>query len=276
MIRQHLDYVSTFTFRPRCKSDSDNQRLQDWWDWWSKPENCDAAGRHGYLRFLRLIERSRTVDGDLIILKLADGRLQAIEGDRIRTPPGGFPTWTRRAAPDFLHGVCTDPAGKALQYAVCRRAKASDYQISSGMFYFEALVDAADCWHHGYFDRFDQVRGVSPLAQAMNALRDVYEGVEYALASMKVSQLAAMVLYRESDDPTGSMSPQEPMQPAASSCPTNPNYDAAPPPDAMKVDFGRGPFQLDLDKDDKAEFLESHQPSVEFQSFADNVIATSF
>lgn len=273
MIRQHLDYVSTFTFRPRCKNEADNQRLQEWWEWWSQPENCDAAARHGFLRWLRLAERSRTVDGDLLILKLAAGQIQAIEGDRIRTPPGGFPANTGKQATDFLHGVLTNPAGRALGYSVCRRAKASDYMIASGMFYFEAIVGADDCWHHGYFDRFDQIRGVSPLAQAMNSLRDVYEGLDYALAKMKVTQLFALAVFRDTDDPMGDMTQQDPTVSPQNdmNCVTDTNPSAK----GERVDFGRGPFQLDLEKEDKAEFLESKSPSIELQQFVDNVIASS-
>jgi capsid protein len=276
MIRQHLDYVSTFTFRPRCATTEKTERLQTWFDWWSQPANCDAAARHGFFRWLRLAERSRTVDGDLLVLKLADGRIQAIEGDRIRTPVGGFPANTGRQAIDFLHGVQTDEAGRALGYAVCRRAKASDYMIASGLFFFEAIVDADDCWHHGYFDRFDQVRGISPLAQAMNSLRDIYEGQDYALAKMKVSQLFALALYRASDDSVATISAEKP----APALPTIPpmiddvNDDDAPD-DSVKVNFGRGPIQLDLDEGDKAEFLESRQPSIELQTFMDNVVASS-
>jgi capsid protein len=277
MIRQHLDYVSTFTFRPRCKTTARNDELQRWFDWWSQPENCDAAARHGFFRFLRLAERSRVVDGDLLVLKLADGRLQAIEGDRIRTPVGGFPANAGRQAVDFLHGVQTDEAGKAVGYSVCRRAKASDYMIASGMFFFEAIVLAEDCWHHGYFDRFDQVRGVSPLAQAMNSLRDTYEGVDYALAKMKVSQIFALALYRDNDQPVGAVSAEaQALIPAGQFNPTLQMIDDTDvPQDAVKINFGRGPMQLDLEKGDKAEFLESHQPSIELQSFLDNVVAAS-
>lgn len=276
MIRQHLDYVSTFSFRPHCKTEARNEELKKWFEWWSLPHNCDTAARHGFLRWLRLAERSRTVDGDLLVLKITDGRIQAIEGDRLRTPPGGFPASTGRQAIDFLHGVQTDEAGRAVAYAVCRRAKASDYMLASGMFYFEAIVDADDCWHHGYFDRFDQVRGVSPLAQAMNSLRDCYEGIEYSLAKMKVSQLFALALYRDSDDTVGATTVQQPLVNPAAPQDINQVIDnTLPPGDAMKVDFGRGPFQLDLEKDDKAEFLESHQPSIELQQFVDNVVAAS-
>ena len=54
--------------------------------------------------------------------------------------------------------------------------------------------------HHGFFDRFDQLRGISPLAPAVNTLRDCYEGYDYALAKMKVAQLFALAFYRQQAD----------------------------------------------------------------------------
>jgi hypothetical protein len=39
---------------------------------WSKPENCDASKRHGLLRLVRLLERARTVDGDVFLMRLAE------------------------------------------------------------------------------------------------------------------------------------------------------------------------------------------------------------
>jgi len=103
--------------------------------------------------------------------------------------------------------------------------------------------------HFGYFDRFDQVRGVSPMAAGVNTLRDTYEGFDYALAKMKVSQLFGLAFFREKSDPVDQPSPSD--------------DDGA----GYEVDFGRGPVLLDLDPGDRAEFLESKSPATEFQQF---------
>ncbi len=264
-VRKHLDYVSKFTWRNKTKNASAAEKLRVLVKHWSRPENCDVSGRHSLLRLVRLAERARTVDGDLLICKIADGRLQAVEGDRLRTPPGGFPADVKYRPLDFLHGVQTDDAGRAVNYSVCRRAKASDYMIASGMFYFERLVPADACWHHGYFDRIDQVRGISPLAGAINVFRDVYEGCDYALAKMKVSQLFGLVTKRDSDDPLGAVSVQQPNQPLQAG--SQMVFDDQPEATGYRVDFGRGPFHLDMNRDEEAEFLESNTPSSELQTF---------
>jgi capsid protein len=100
--------------------------------------------------------------------------------------------------------------------------------------------------HFGYFDSFDQVRGVSPLTSAIAQFQDVLEVSDYARAKAKITQLFALAITREvadfddeTDDGGGGYS----------------------------VDFGKGPVKLELDPGDKADFLESKHPSTEFQSF---------
>jgi len=90
-IRKHLDYVSTFSFQSRTGSADLDGRIEDLMGWWSRPANCDVAARHSLPRLVRLAEERRMVDGDVFFLKLSDGRLQAIEGDRVQTPTSGLP-----------------------------------------------------------------------------------------------------------------------------------------------------------------------------------------
>lgn len=267
-VRKHLDYVSKFSFRNKTQG-SAAEKFGQLVKTWSRPENCDVAGRHGLLRLIRLVERGRTVDGDQLVVKYTDGRLQLVEGDRIRTPPGGFPMGVKHNPLEFLHGVQTDLAGKALQFCVCRRARASDYSLASGMFYFERMVPSEACWHHGYFDRVDQVRGVSPLAAAINVFQDLHEGCDYARAKMKVSQLFGLVTMRDSDDPLGTITPVQPQQPLTLETQI---YDDSPDPAGFKVDFGKGPFHLDLNKEEKAEFLTADTPGTSMQEFVANMM----
>lgn len=258
MIRKHLDYVSTFSFQSKSGNKSLDRRVEEFMTWWGKRRNCDVAGRHSLARMIRLAEKGRTQDGDDFCIKLADGRLQWIEGDRIRTPYGGFPQGVLPAgvnASDFIHGVRTDPAGAPLQYSLCRRGKTSDFSSQAGQFIFERILSASNVLHHAYIDRFDQVRGVSPLAPAINTLRDCYEGCDYALAKMKVSQLFGLVVKRETADPLGAQSTDDEGK--------------------VKLDFGHGPVVLDIAPNEDAKFLESTSPSVEFQQFAQTMIGVA-
>jgi len=251
-LRKHMDYVSTFHFQPKCKDKRLNERLKSFVDWWGRPENFDVAGRHSLRRSIRMLERARSVDGDQLVVKIASGKVQFVEGDRVRTPYGGFPDGTPVTSVE--HGVqCDwDQAGKAIRYAVCRRGRSNDFSTNAGSFFFERWVPTENATLHGYFDRIDQIRGVALMAPTINVFRDVYEGADYALAKMKVNQLFGLAIYRDKADMLGTKTEEE---------------------DRFVVDFGKGPQFFDLDKEDKAEFLESQSPSDQFQSFAATSIA---
>jgi len=255
MIRKHLDYVSTFDFQARTPDEDFNRRLEELVTWWSRRRNFDVARRHNRQRFIRLGEACRTVDGDFFAMKLSSGRVQGIEGDRIRTPTlGVLPNGLK--IEKLIHGIQLTPAGAAKAYCLCDRNKWGDG------FVFKRMVPARHMLQHGYFDRFDQVRGISPLASALNRLRDTYENFDYALAKAKVTQLFALAFYREAEEAMGDVTALT---------------DDAGEEDKSKyeVDFGRGPMSLDLDPGDRAEFLESKHPSGEFRQFSNVMIAVA-
>ena len=164
MVRQHINYVATFNFQAPADDQAFNDRLETFVRWWGRPQNCDAAGRHSLGRLLRLWEGSRTVDGDVLLLKLDTGLIQTIEGDRVRTPYGSeLPQGV--SASELKHGVQTDKYGKAKAYAISKRKSSA-----LGEFTYERMVRAAFMEHHGYFDRPDQIRGISPLAGPVDTL----------------------------------------------------------------------------------------------------------
>lgn len=108
---------------------------------------------------------------------------------------------------------------------------------------------------HGWFEsRYDQVRGISPLTTALNALKDSAEATTYALVRSKISQLFGIAFTRNSDRSLGEESTD-----------TETDY-------GYSVDLSKGSFVLDLDPGDKAEFLESAQPSTQFQQFLNAMI----
>jgi len=243
-VRKHLDYVSTFTFQSRTGDAELDARIEGLIAWWSRKEHCDVAARHPLGRLVRILEAHRVVDGDVFLLKLSDGRAQGIEGDRVRTPTGGLPAGVPPES--LLHGVQTDAAGRALAYAVCRRVGGTGFE-------FERMLRAAWVYHHGYFERLDQVRGVTPLSSALNDFRDTYEAKDYALAKMKISQLFGLVFFREAAEEMGVATPE--------------TDDAGAETGKYSVDPGKGPFKLELDPGDRAEWLETRTPAAETLQF---------
>lgn len=71
-----------------------------WWEWAYDADACDASGEHCFADIEWLTCRQMLCDGDLWHLLLADGRMQMIEGHRVRTPYN-----TKR---NVVHGVLLD------------------------------------------------------------------------------------------------------------------------------------------------------------------------
>lgn len=246
MVRRHLDYVTTFNFQARTGNKELDKKIEALIRDWSKRENFDIAGRHTLQRAIRLAEARRTIDGDVLAARMADGRTQWIEGDRIRAGTG-IPETVDPAT--LVHGIQIDTAGRAIAYAISRRGGSA--LNSAGTFVFEKMLPARNAYLHAYLDRFDQVRGISPVATALNELRDTYEGLDLARCKMKVDQLFALAFYRNAAD-------DDALPGTAANSDDGSGYE---------VDFGRGPVLLDLDPGDRAEFLTSANPSNQFQTF---------
>jgi capsid protein len=187
---------------------------------------------------LRMLESRRIIDGDCFLLKRSDGTLQTIEGDLIKDPdkiPRGQ---------QWHNGGQVNSVGRTLAWGLHRRREA-------GQTTFVKRLRASNVIQHACFDRFDQVRGISPLAAAFNTFRDCYEGVDFQLALMKAQSLFAMVITSSSEDGLGDITK------------TSDGYD---------VDFGKGPVKLELDGGDDAKFLKTDNPGSDTQAFLNLVL----
>jgi len=252
-LNKHLDYTSTFHFQSRTGEDALDRRIENLMAWWSNPRNCDLTGRHDFSRLTRMIESCATVDGDVWVLKLANGRIQVIEGDRVRTPPelGEVPI---PAGGMIINGAVVDESGKLVGIAICKRMVLNAFGQSAG-FIFDRYVPAEFILQHGYFWRYDQVRGVSPFAVGLNSFKDVMEASEYALIKAKIVSLVGLKFTRADGN---------------EAFPTS-AYGEGTGQDASKntynVDFGQMPYVLDMNPGDTAEVVESQHPSTQFQEY---------
>jgi capsid protein len=237
VIRQHLNYLTEFDFQ--CHDDAIGEQVEQLMHQWSRPANCDAAGRHDLWKLIRLTEQRKIVDGDLVHLKLSEGTLQGIEADRIQDPPDKIEGET------WVSGFRINKAGRPVEVSIFKR------DVGGGMS-FEKRVGASNFIHYANTDRFDQIRGISPLAAAINSFKDVYEAIDLALAKMKVEQLFALVVTRESTEATGETTGNE--------------------SEGYEVDFKSGPIKMELDPGDDAKYLSSNNPGNDTQAFIKLVI----
>lgn len=243
-IRKHLDYVSSFSFRSTSGNPDWDKAVQALITRQSKPENCDAAGKKSLRKLIRLAEALRTVDGDTGLLKLNSRQIQIIEGDRIKNPP----TEGNDLLDDsrWTHGVKTNKQGRALAYGIHTRRGQS--------LHFERTIASSQMYLHGYYDRADQVRGISPVAASLNRMQDTYEGLNHSLAKAKTLQLLGLVLNRQVTraDEWDTEDDCEDIEDALGD---------------FNLDPSKGPFTLDLGPEDKASLLQTNHPNNEFQAF---------
>jgi capsid protein len=251
-IRKHLDYVSDFRFKAMGDNEQLKQYLTTKFYEWSKKSNFDQSGRFNLNKAVRLMEASRTVDGDVFAYKLRNGRVQLIEADRVKNMKKDGETEPKNAS--WVQGLLiNDKTQRVEKVRVGKRD-------SSGNVSFLADVNKRDILHLAYVERIDQWRGISPILSAMSIFQDQAEASEYALAKLKISQLFGIAFHRDGDESMGDMmnngtSLDDILDPAD----INPaGYD---------VNLGKGPFQLDLDPGDKVDLLESQNPSNQAQDY---------
>ena len=245
-VRRHLQTIATCNFNCSLPGQTDyNNLVKRWMAAWSHRRNCDIAGRHSLTGLMTLVEAHRVIDGDVGILKCNNGKLQIIEGDRIKNPPKDL----RGDTYEWIHGCKIGTAGQTYRYAIHKRKE-------GGGFEFEREISADWMILCGYFTRIDQVRGVSLLAPAINQFRDVYENIEYALAKAKVSQLLGFKTIRTAQnverDEDNTLSKE------------------------IKEKLGLGTIHFNLEEQEDAQMIESQTPSTQFQDFMQHVIRIAF
>lgn len=247
-IRKHLDFVTSFSFRAKTDDMAFNAVLEDFMATAMSKERFDAARRHPFRRALRLAEACAVKDGDILWMKLAGGagrgQIQGIESDRVATPREGLVD-----AKDWVNGVRVSKDGAALAYAICNRTKHGQLELNR-------VVPARNVLHRGFYDRYDQVRGISPINAALNRFRDTYEGFEYAHAKLKVSQLFGLKFTRDGEQ-----------NPFGQTTATEDADGDGTKESGHEVNLKNGVFSLDLDVGEDAEILESKTPAAETVNF---------
>lgn len=240
-VRKHLDFIATFNFQAMTDDEGFNRDLEAFIEYNSTADRFDTAGRFDRQAFTRLVESSRTIDGDVFPMKRNDGTTQIIEADRVAIPAGSKLPNGMKAA-EFVHGVKTDLRGRIIRVAVSDRA-------GNGL-KFRGAFPGRFFYHVGYFDRYDQVRGNSPLVSAINSFQDVSENFSLSLAKAKIASYFGLILKRSSDtkiDDDGGDDDADEMYP--------------------QVAFDDGPIQLELDPGDDAAMLHSGAAAAELADF---------
>lgn len=257
-VRRHLDYCASFAFHPMTTDRVLNKELSELMRIQSRPLNCDRGGRCSREKMFRLLELSRVLDGDMLMVRLKDRRTQLIESDLIKDPPKKEQRDNK--AYEWVDGVQVDYAGFQRQYAVHGRSKGGNSTT------FQRTVPIQNAHLYGFYDRTasDQVRGNSPFVTALNPFRDAYEGIDYTVIKFKISQLFAVALTRKSEAPA--LDHEMPVE-------GDEDAEAVDDGKSREFDLTNGPTVLDLDPNEDAKVVESAVPPNSLDTLWDIVIA---
>lgn len=247
-LRKHLQFVSYYRFSAETPYRDFNRALEKRVELWKNRKNCDAARRSNFDELITLIESHRTVDGDVGILKRSDCRLQIIEGDRIKNPKD-----VGEQDEHWTGGVKLNDDGAAICYQIWRRTV-------SGELVPERVVNANNFDLPAYRMRRDQIRGVSLFAPALKTISYLYDGLDYALAKLKLEQMTGLVTRL---DDGGNLAGIE-------------KTDSDDLDQKLRESFGSDLLHIALKTGEDAEFMESNNPSQNFQTFCELVMRLVF
>lgn len=194
-VNTHIDHVAPFRHEPDTGSGELDKFLSGFLDRASLPENFDVAGLLSRDEAVRMFEYSCLVDGDCGWLLAGGGYVQGIEGSRI------FKDATDKRLDKFDHdGIMRQKAtagrpGRHVAYAVC------SYPDNSATMRLDKIIQADEMIYGGWFRRYSQGRGVSPLTPSLITFTSLYDGAAYTLLKMQLHAMLGVVVKREQGDP---------------------------------------------------------------------------
>ena len=188
-IRRHVDYVSKFNPLFKTGNDALDKEMERRLKNHGKKRNWDVAKRHSRNEAMRIFEAGKVTDGDCAFIMIDGGRLQGIESDRICKPNDVPKSIDAEAFSE--HGLKIDKStGETLAYMIARRMDNSNSLV------FDQVVDAVNVAFDGFLGRFDQTRGISPLACALNMCADAHEAFEWTQLKIKFHAILGLQINR--------------------------------------------------------------------------------
>jgi len=123
----------------------------------------------------RMAVSHRIIDGEMGLILLANGQLQAIEADRICTPDKFKKDKT------ITEGIRRTSSGIVTGYFICDRSTGGSIDTKKSRF-----IPRENFVHAFKADRIDQIRGIPDFAPTVNKLKDYDETDEAVMAKAKM------------------------------------------------------------------------------------------
>lgn len=181
------------TLDPKTGSDDLDDHLEGLWNDWSEdPDECDVSGEMTFADYEQMAFRSMLVDGDVAVLPLEEGQMQAIEAHRIRTPPG-------KGDLNVIHGVQVDEFRKRIAYFLTKDDAASTKRFKAADFLAPVMARNGDgdrqVFHVYNPKRFSQTRGISAFAPIFDPV-GMFEDIQFA-SLIKQAVVSSFAIFRE-------------------------------------------------------------------------------
>lgn len=178
---------------PATESEEFNKAASDWWEKWK--QSCDVRGVLHFDAYQRMKFRSYLRDGDVgtvLVDAGGSGKLQAIEGDYLKSPPGKY------QAGLTVDGIELNRNGAYRRFwisSVDEKYKETYTPVGAGDFIFLANID-----------RFSDVRGTSNFKQTFelfDMIQGYYEGT--VIASRAATLFALLIKKNNANKAWGSL-----------------------------------------------------------------------
>lgn len=190
-----------FTLDVKTGDKDADARLQDMWaDWSTDSKNCHSERELTFWQIEEMLLSTVMVDGDVFLLPLKNGSLQAIEAHRVRTP--------RRTTRNVVHGILMDDDARRQEVWITKE-ELDPFQVLgrvSDIKRYPVWGPDGERQVHQIYNpyRFSQRRGVPIMAPVSDTI-GMHDDTQFA--TLVKQQMAAMICILRTRDanykPTG-------------------------------------------------------------------------
>ena len=265
MIRQDQVYTSQFGFQPRTPDVQYNRELRSWWDANTLANQIDVQRRLSFEDMMLTWNGLKVLMGYASILKISGGKFQVFEPWQMARGSGCEVDEAHYGVKINKNGLVLDDYGAIDWIAFATGDDSGSLKHRYLAYHDEVIID-------GFTNRTADTLWESPLMSVLDKCRDSASSAEYQLMAQKLQAMFVVVRYMKpetkggADFPTRQGTwgvPETDNDPAP--IPSGSNQITArtipQPPPLSEVRSG---MMLNMEADEKVDFLTSKTPSPEF------------